>query len=830
VNETAEAAPDLRALVERCPAPAGHYDEARDARGLRDHWRAFLDHTGLLGREDLSRAAGVVASEIYENGVTYNVYAGAEGPSHAWGLDVLPMILPAAEWETLTRGLRQRARLLDAMAADIYGPQRLLEKGLLPPALVLGHPGFLRACHGVSLPPGGFLHLVAFDVARRPDGGWTVLGTRTQAPSGAGYALANRLIVSRLLRDAFRDLRVHMLAPFFRVLKQALIAAAPTTDGEAPRVVLLTPGPFNETYFEHAFLARYLGFALVEGADLTVRDERVFLKTLNGLRPVHAILRRLDDDYCDPVELRSDSALGVPGLVQAWRAGNVLVANAFGVGLLESEALYGFLPAIAQELLGEPLAIPSIATWWTGEAASLRDVSARFEEMVVKPAHPAAATETLLVQDLSPAEREAWRARVAEAPERYVLEEFLPLSHAPVWERGRLESRGVMLRVFLAADGRGDYAMLPGGLTRIAGQERLVSGQRGGGSKETWILSEKPIERVSLLPGRTRWEDVAHAERVVSSRAGEHLFWLGRYAERAQNGARLLRSVLSRLPDSDAFPPGLLDAFTRTCLRHGLVGRRPPPPADTQALERELIAGVFDREERLSLAFNVLQTVRSAAAVRERLSADNWRVLSRLARALAREDRPAGLADALEAIDRTIVSLVAVAGLEMSHMTRDDGWRFLGLGRLTERLLFVAATGREAAASADPGDPALLDWLLDLFDKTLTYRARYVQSAEWLPVMALLLFDRRNPRSVVFQLGKLTAQVASLPADAFGGLARELEAASAVAGDARGLLADRRRLRTFLTSCEALGLRLSDGLTLRYFGHVYETSRTTSLL
>ncbi len=658
-----------------------------------------------------------------------------------------------------------------------------------------------------------------------------MLGTRTQAPSGAGYALANRLIVSRLLRDAFRDIRVHMLAPFFRAFKDALIAAAPAGGGETPRVVLLTPGPYNETYFEHAFLARYLGFTLVEGGDLTVRDDRVFLKTLNGLRRVHAILRRLDDDYCDPVELRPDSTLGIPGLVRAWRAGNVLVANAFGAGILETEALYGFLPGVSEFLLGEPLAVPSIATWWTGERAALRDIRSRIAEMVIKPAHTAAPAETLLLGDLGPEEQEEWARRLEDQPERYVLEEYLPLSHAPVWERGKLTSRRVMLRVFLASDGRGDYRGMPGGLTRIAGHERLVSAQRGGGSKETWVLSDAPIEAFSLLPGRARLEDVTLGERVVSSRSGEHLFWLGRYAERAQNAARLLRSILSRLPDSDAFLPGLLDAFARTCRRHGLIAATRSGPDDPQHLERDLIGGVFDREENQSLAFNVSQAVRAAAAVRERLSSDNWRLLNRLARRLATEPRRGvGLGDALEAIDDTIVSLVAVAGLEMSHMTRDEGWRFLGLGRLTERLLFVVSTAAEAASSANLGDPALLDWLLDLYDKTLTYRARYVQGPEWLPVMGLLLFDRRNPRSAVFQLVKLAAQVKTLPEGEFGALARELERAAAAAGSAEALLADRERLAEFLGVCTDLGLRLSDALTLRYFSHVYEPSRATAVL
>lgn len=831
VSDTpASSAPDdFLGLLAHYDVPPGHFDELRTRDGdLRPHWRSFLRQSGPLRAGDFAQVQATIARQIHENGVTYNVYAAADGPARPWALDVLPMILPAAEWEQLARGLRQRARLLNAMAADLYGPQRLLADGLVPPALVLGHPGFLRAGHGVLPPKGIFLHLLAFDVARGPDGCFRVLGTRTQAPSGAGYALANRLIVSRLLRDAFRDLRVHMLAPFFRTLQQMLIAIAPS-EGEAPHVVLLTPGPYNETYFEHAYLARYLGFTLAEGGDLTVRDDRVYLKTLTGLRRVHVILRRLDDDYCDPLELRADSTLGVAGLVQAWRAGHVVVANAFGMGVLETPALYGFLPAVCERLLGEPLEIPSIPTWWAGERAALEAGSRYPGDVVLKSAFPGRREEPTRLGDLGSAGREKCLQRLALSPGSYVFEEYLRLSHSPVWHQGRLESRAVMLRVALAADGRGDYRVMPGGLSRIAGDDRHVSGQRGGGSKETWVLSEAPVERASLLPGSLSLDDVVHSDGVVSSRAGENLFWLGRYAERTQNGARLVRAVLSRLPDSDAFPPGLYDAFLRTCHRHGLLsGPHEDYAGAPDLLERDLIGGVFDREERQSLAFGVERTLRAAGAVRGRLSPDNWRVLNRLSHSLAFEpERGAGLGDALELIDQAIVSLVAVAGLEMAHMTRDEGWRFLGLGRLVERLLFVVSTASEVTAGDDPREPALLDWLLDLFDKSITYRARYMRPPEWLGVMDLVLFDRRNPRSAAFQLDKLAKQVRLLHEPELDPLADAIEGAGAPEAD---LLGDLPALQGFLRSCEELALRLSDALTLRYFSHVYEPARATAVL
>jgi uncharacterized circularly permuted ATP-grasp superfamily protein/uncharacterized alpha-E superfamily protein len=817
----------LQPLLHSYSVPAGHFDELFDAgRALRPHWRSFFREAGDLGAEQLSRTEGRIARQIYENGVSYNVYAATDRSARPWALDALPLIIPAVEWERLAAGLRQRAVLLNAMAADFYGEQRLLSGGLIPPALVFGAPGFLRPCHGV-LPPGGvFLHQVAFDLARGADGEWQVVDTRAQAPSGAGYALENRLIVSRLYPDAFRELRVHMLTRFFQGLRETLLLGAPS-GSEAPHVVLLSPGPYNETYSEHAYLARYLGFALVEGGDLTVRDDRVFLKTLKGLDRVHVILRRLDDDFCDPLELRADSTLGVPGLAQAWRAGHVLLANALGTSVLESPALLGFLPAVSQHVLGQPLGVPSVATWWCGEAAARANTLANIEGMVLKPAFPDAPMEPVFMSDLDERARAEWRRRLLASPDRFVLQERLPLSHAPVWHGDRLESRALMLRVFLASDGRGDYQVMPGALARIAGGERHgVSGQRGGSSKDTWALSEAPVDTVSPTPARLHVEDTARRRHVVSSRAGENLFWLGRYAERSENGARLLRAVLSRLPDRDAFPATLRGPVVRACQRQGLLRAAAAESLIAPLrLERELIDGMFDRRQGQSLAFNVEQTVRVAANVRARLSADTWRIVNQIPQGFARPPRSAArFAEALDLIDRTIVRLAAVGGLETERTMRDEGWRFLGIGRCLERLLFVTATIAEVAASEEAAEPAALEWLLDLFDNTLIYRARHTHQPEWSPTADLLLFDRHNPRSLTYQLGKLAKHVRLLPASGLAQLIHEIQLLRASCHMPTGALDG------LLRECEGLALRLSDAIALRYFSHVYEPARATAVI
>jgi uncharacterized circularly permuted ATP-grasp superfamily protein/uncharacterized alpha-E superfamily protein len=827
-----------RALLSGYAAPSGHFDELLTVAGRpRSWWNAFAGHAGELTASTLTTAQARIAKQIYESSITHTVYA-AEGRSRPWSLDVLPFILSADEWAPLALGLRQQARLLNALTADLYGEQRLLREGLIPPALVFRHPGFFRAGHGVQPPGGLYLHQVAFDLARGIDGQWRVANIRAEAPAGAGFALENRETILRMFPDAFRELHVRPLAPFFAALRDTLVATAPSDD-RSPHIVLLTPGPYSGRYFEHAYLARYFGFPLVEGADLTVRHDRVFLKTIAGLRQVHGIMRHLNEDFCDPLERRADSALGVPGLVQAWRAGRVLIANAFGTGVLESPALRGFLPGACERLLGEPLATPSIGAWWCGDQAALDEASARLTTGLVKPAFPDARMEPEAFRD-----RRGLADLVAarQDNEGYVVEESLPLSHAPVWHEGRLESRALMLRVFAVADGRGDYALMPGGLTRIADRHRPVVAAGAGGSKDTWVLSDAPLGPRPVEHRRAPAADEIHGDRAVSSRAAEHLFWLGRYAERAETCARLARTALTRL--SDPSTPGVSQpSFLRACLAQGLfdpsdLAAHAEPetaavvePISASALIRRLIDNLFEGQSRRSLAFNIRQTVRVAGAIRDRLSSDNWRLLNHLFEMVSDPpETPADLHDALAVVDRSIVSLAAVAGLEMAHMTRDHGWRFLSVGRNLERMLSIATTF-EAVAPEDAADPALLEWLLDVSDSLVTFRARYVTTPEWPAVVELLLFDAYNPRSLAFQVGKIAKHVPLLPGSQALPIVAELSrlehACRTTDPTQRDLFTGPTSMERLLIECRAVALHVSDALTSRYFSHAYELPHAT---
>ena len=465
----------MRELLADYPPAIARYDEMLGAPGKpRSHWQPLFDQLAATSPEALRERVQWVQRQVRDNGVTYNVYADPEGADRPWELDMLPLILPAGEWAGIEAAIKQRATLLNQVLVDVYGEQRLLAEGLLPPALVYGHAGFLRPCRG-SRPPGGvMLHMYAADLARSPDGRWWVVDDRTQAPSGAGYALENRLVISRLYADLFRDLRVQRLAGFFATLRDSLAHWAPVEGGNAgagPLTVLVTPGPLNETYFEHTYLARYLGIPLVEGNDLTVREDKVWLKTLTGLQRVHVILRRLDDDFCDPLELRSDSALGIPGLVQAVRRGHVLVANGLGSNLLETGALLGFLPRLCERVLGESLKMPSVATWWCGEPAALADVTAKLDRVVIKGAYSQMRVEPMFGEDLDERGRARVTAMLKARPQMYVAQELVQLSQAPVCDpqspTRQLSASAIGLRVYACASPNG-YVVMPGGLTRAA--------------------------------------------------------------------------------------------------------------------------------------------------------------------------------------------------------------------------------------------------------------------------------------------------------------------------------------------------------------------------
>lgn len=822
-------------LLDRYPLTAGTYHELLDDGGaVRAHWRPLLDQLQRSTPVQLAQRQALLARQIQENGVTYNVYADPKGADRPWELDLLPHIIPADEWQRVAAGIAQRARLLNAVLADLYGPQTLIRDGLLPAELVFGHNNFLWPCQGIQPPAGTFLHLFAVDLARTPDGRWWVTADRTQAPSGAGYALENRTIVSRAFPDLYRDLRVHHLAGFFRTLQETLVRQAPS-DAEAPLVVLLTPGRFNESYFEHLYLARQLGYPLVEGGDLTVRDATVYLKTLSGLQRVHAIMRRLDDDFCDPLELRTDSALGVPGLLEAVRQGRVLVANALGSGVLESPGLLGFLPKINQHLFGEELILPSIATWWCGEPPVLAQALEKLPELLIKPAFPSQSFVPVFGRDLDDEQRQALAERMRARPYAYVAQELAQLSQAPIWqaEEGALQPRAIGMRVYAVASADG-YRVLPGGLTRVAADAdaEVVSMQRGGASKDTWVLSER-------MPSGEQWRtqrslgvrDLVRRDPYLPSRVVENLFWFGRYCERCDDSARLLRIMLARYVDGD--DPQALQAAVE-------LGESLMLLPDEGELPERLLAALLGDDWPFSLRSNLQRLQWAASQVRGKLSRENWQALVELQReALSLESEDPNFGELLDFLNRLVMSLAALSGFALDDMTRDEGWRFLMIGRRIERLQFLSSSLAAFLRGIAVFDQAGLEWLLELGNSSITYRSRYLAVPQLIPVLDLLLLDEQNPHAVLFQL-KLVSRTLRRLNDDFG-VPRELglnqlverlgrfdlgNLESALFGDT-GVRDVLDGLAELLQEIADASGQVSDRLALRHFAHVDDVSQQT---
>lgn len=796
-------------LKEGYKALPGVADEMVDAQGaIRPHWRSFLATLSSLGEAEIETRFEQLERRTRATGASYRVYDAPGGGERPWPISRLPLLMPAAEWREIAEGVVQRAQLQEAILADVYGPQNLIREGALPAALVAGSPEFLRPLVGAKPRGGKFLRLYAADLGRGPDGRWWVMADRTQAPSGAGYALENRLALSGTFGEAFGGLEVERLAGFFQHLREDLVSLAqPGGLG----VCVLTPGPMNETYFEHAYLARYLGFLLVEGEDLTVRDEGVFVRTVAGLRRADVFLRRLDSDFADPLELNAQSRIGTPGLTRAVRAGNVALANALGSGLVESRALLGFMPTLARRVLGENLNLPNVATWWCGQPRERDAVKARLDSLAISPAFSPASSAYARVRlgaDLTAPERERLIAALHRRGMDFVAQEVVSLSTMPVWHEGRLSPRPFQIRVFAAATENG-WVVMPGGFCRVstAPDARAISMQLGGMSADLWVLGDAPVAPTSLLPSAGTMEVKRH-HGALTARSADNLFWFGRYIERAEATIRLVRAgqVRAALRDKGE------RAATQTIL--ALLTEWGALAPDTTALTRRAALAALTDTRLVGSAAGAAQAARrSASAIRERFSPDVLSAVDELADTLA-AGRPR--ADPLERADRSLRVLAALAGFTQENMVHLTGWRFLEIGRRIERALntadYVDRLGLDASSVP------LLEALLELGDSSITYAQRYFVAAAQRPILDLLLLDENNPRSCAFQIRILRELVSMMPgesADETSPAKRIAEklSAEAVAADPGAVSAE------FIARMKVGLMDLSDAISDRYLAN-----------
>lgn len=751
-------------LSESYRADALAYDEMCSATGeIRPHWQAIIRELNAMGAAELSRRSDEVQRLLQENGVTYNIYDNSRDTQRSWVVDPIPLVIGKEEWVTIEAGIEQRARLLNMVLADLYGPRSAIRLGLLPPELIYAHPGFQHACADALPPDQRWLIFHGVDLARGPDGSIRAVGDRTQSPAGAGYALENRIALARAFPGLYRDAPLRRLAGFLDA-KRASLASLALHNREHPHVVLLSPGPGNKTYFEHAYLANYLSFNLMEGQDLVVRSGRVWLKTLGGLRAVDVILRRVNDDLCDPLELRGDSLLGIPGLLQAVRCGGVAVANALGSGIIENPGLMAFLPALCRHFLGENLKLPSIPTWWCGDAESRNHVLAHLDQLVIRSILP---DQEIPVRHSTSAEgRNKLIAQLEATPYLFIAQEPLSPSTTPIFIEGRLVPRPVTWRSFAVANAEG-YRVMPGGLAHLISSDNphQVSVQRGGISKDLWVLAASPERHVSLLRQAYGPIVVTRDGSDLPSRVADHLYWLGRYGERFDGTARLLQETLAKLlelQDQEGFENSCLEDLL-TALEVTLPPHQDPLRSQFFSLRRELLQLLTDPTRSGGLPDIFASMFRNGRAVRDHLGDDSWRLLNLLHRDL--EEIPGNITARVARARLTgqLTLLAAFSGLNNETMPHHYGWLFLDIGRQLERVLFTLSLFKLAfVTAASPGVP-LWEVVLTTTDNLTAYRRRYRSALYPKAIMDLLLFDEGNPRSIGYQLRRIQRQIDRLP-------------------------------------------------------------------
>jgi uncharacterized circularly permuted ATP-grasp superfamily protein/uncharacterized alpha-E superfamily protein len=823
------------------PLP-GCYDEMIDGAGApRPHWTHLAEAFAELGVGELLRRQEEATRLLDQDGVIYHAYRESPSPGRRWLLDPLPTVVSSREWEAIETGVIERAELLNLVLEDLYGPRELLRRRVLPPEVVFGHAGYLRSCDQIRLPGTQQLFTYAADLGRDADGRCLVIADRTQAPSGSGYALENRTVISRVLPSLYRDSQVHRLAPFFRSLRVALQEVAPP-GVEDPRIVVLTPGPWNETAFEHAVLASSLGYSLVEGSDLTVKDGRVWMRSVGQVEPVDVILRRVDAGYCDPLELKPDSRLGVPGLVEMARRGVVSVVNTLGSSVLESPALMAFLPRLSEHLLGTALRLPSVPTWWCGVEEDRRHVLAHLEHLILRPISPGPGAASVLGWECSQDELDALRRQIEHRPFAWVGQEALAMASAPTLTATGLESRRSVMRAFAVA--RSDsYVVMPGGLTRVApnGSTGRISNQAGAIAKDTWVLASEPERLTGFWLQSGPAVEGIDPMSSIPSRAAENLWWLGRYAERAEATTRLLRTIHDRQGDfqGSANPAGvaalraLLATLTRTTTSYpGFVGDG--AQERLAAPEHELLDLVINYQRPGALAHAVRSLIDAAYAVRDQLSRDTWLVVGPLDRAIYELRGPATdrHARVQAALQQVMQSLLALGGLGVESMVHDLGWRFMDAGRRIERSLqllsLLRATVTEARGTAT--DSLVLESVLTAAESIITYRFRYRSQAQLETLLDLLVLDRGNTRALTYQLDRLTADLDALPIPSERQLRPEqrlvLEASTAVrVADLEALVAEdesgfRPALDGFLAGLQDTLVLAADAVDRAHFTHL----------
>ena len=815
------------------PLP-GAYDEAYVAAGQpRLPWKPMLDRIEQLGSVQLHKRWQQAQVQVDRDGVTYNPHDDGLD-SRPWLLDAIPMVLDEAEWNPLAARLIQRARVMEALLVDLYGEQRLLKDRIIPPELLFGHPAWFPSYQNLNVTGQRYLTYCVTDLARAPDGNWWATGDRTRSPFGLGYVLENRIVTSRMLSPVFRGLKVQRLASFYSGLKDQLRSLAPRFK-DNPRIVLWTKGPESPGYFEDSYLARYLGYTLAEGDDLAVRNGQVQLLTLGGILPVEVLLRRLDDDDCDSVELNPNSRIGISALLDVLRDGRIAVANALGSRLVESPAFQPFLPAISRYLLGEELQIPTVATWWCGNSSACSHVLNNISRLMIRPAFRMSDERPVVGRLLTEKQRGELVERIKANPTAFTGQEMVSRSTTPVLTDAGAVPWHVGMRAFMAASNDG-FQVMPGGLARVSRDPdslnfTMTDGER---SQDVWVLSDKPVDHVSLLDAPTKIVLPRRSGSELPSRVANNFFWLGRYAERASQTARLLRTLLQSIESEDSNGPENTPLL-RLLANQGQIDPDHLIPELSRTIADIVTAlppDVLDAKRHMSLRSSVNSTVRTAMKVRDRMSRDMWSVVDRVHTqfVLAEKSEDIRSVDMMVLVENTLSDLSGLFGLVAEGMTRTLAWNFFDLGCRLERGYQTAALLRSFLVEQTSDDPEVLEGLLTATDSLITYRNRYLATFQIPVVLDLLMTDSSNPRSIIYQLERINQHLAEMPGNVKQALmSPEQKLGLAMFNSVRMMdifkcsqlnsKSQRQRLDRLLEGLEKRLPRLSDAVASRFLIH-----------
>ncbi|MEO5565020.1 MAG: circularly permuted type 2 ATP-grasp protein [Chitinophagaceae bacterium] len=750
------------------------YDELVGEDGkLRPHWETFFQSYCQLGDDEIFSRTHDILRLLKENGVTYNIYGDPSGLNRPWKLDIIPFLISRNEWSPIESGLLQRAEVLNLVLKDIYGEGKLIRDGILPIELIYNHAGFLRQCTGIQMRGKHNLILYSADIARSNDGKIWVVNDRTQAPSGSGYALENRTTMTRIIPELFNGIKVRHLSPYFNALRNGLNEIAPHQNLN-PRIVILTPGSNNETYFEHSYLSSYLGFTLVQGNDLIVKDSYVWLKTMGGLEKVDVIMRRVDDIYCDPLELKEDSQLGIPGLLQCVRRGNVSIANPLGSSVLENPGLMPFLQQVSKYFLSEDLIIPTIASWWCGQPKELNYVMDNIQSLVIKRIHRSSTgSSSIDGASLSSQQVSELKQKIKAHPSLYVGQEKVEISSTPSLMDNKIEQRKALFRSFLVSNNDG-YVAMAGGLCRTSSDAGfIISSQLGGFSKDAWIISPEPGRILNVLKDVPEKTTVTYND-MLPSHAAENLFWVGRYTERVLGNARFLRTVMQFVAEGNKLvtdnttqtEQNLLIALTQYSYTYpGFTGKDGEEKFSNPWRE---LKDVFLNEKRGgSLKYNFLQFQKAIHEVRDHWSTDTWRVLRGIEEELQQDISLSqhGHLEMLHTLDDLITSIVAFIGLNRESISREQGWIMLDLGRKIEQSLLLITMLKATMVNKhnEEIEYNLQQSVLMSNESLVNYRYKYRMPIQNLLVLDLMLFDPNNPRSLIYQVDRLKAYLQNLP-------------------------------------------------------------------